>query len=406
MLNHANIFILFVSIKRGKNLHVIGEGLTFDDVLIVPVRSTISSRKDIDTSTRLTKNILLNIPIGSVPMDTVTESEMAIALAREGGLGIIHRFLTIAEQCNEVLKVKNAGVDTTTSSGTLMKEIAPLYLNGSKPTLDKEGRLVCCAAVGLKDTLERADALIKAGCDILCLDVAHAHSDNFIKAIRDVKKEFDIDLIAGNVATREGAEDFVSAGVDCVKVGIGPGSTCITRIVTGCGIPQLTAISWAAEACSGQNVTIIADGGMRCSGDLVKALAAGADVGIFGGLFSGTDEATSKMIVENGKKYKICRGMASSGAMKRRLAVEDNENCANGNGSNGNGKYTAPEGAEIKVPYRGGIHNLIANLEAGLRSGMSYCGAHNLAELRQNARFMRVTSATKIESEPHNEFWI
>lgn len=394
MLNHANIFNPVELIRRGKNLHVIGEGLTFDDVLIVPVRSSVSSRKDIDTSTRLTKNVLLNMPIGSVPMDTVTESEMAIALAREGGLGIIHRFLTIAEQCNEVLKVKNAGVDTTT------------YPNGSKPTLDKEGRLISCAAIGLKDTLERSNALIKAGCDILCLDVAHAHSDNFIKAIRDVKKEFDVDLIAGNIATREGAEDFVSAGVDCVKVGIGPGSTCITRIVTGCGIPQLTAISWAAEACKGQNVTVIADGGMRCSGDLVKALAAGADVGIFGGLFSGTDEAPSKMIIENDKKYKICRGMASSGAMKRRLAVEDNENCANENGLNGNGKYTAPEGAEIKVPYQGSIHNLIANLEAGLRSGMSYCGAYNLAELKQNARFIRVTSATKIESGPHNEFWI
>ncbi len=407
-------------------MQLIGEGLTFDDVLIVPVRSSVSSRKDVDTTTWITKNIRLSIPVGSVPMDTVTESAMAIALARGGGFGIIHRFLSIDDQCNEVLKVKQAApvitegvmenigavvnssnetnVSLLTGKGVDFNSASFLSVNnfnGIKPALDSDDHLVCSAAVGLKDTVERAGTLLKAGCNLLCLDIAHAHSDNFIRAVRDIKREFDTDLMIGNIATREAAEDLISAGADCVKVGIGPGSTCTTRLVTGCGVPQLTAISWVSEACREQNIPLIADGGMRSSGDLVKALAAGADCGVFGGLFSGTDEAPSMLVIENGKKYKIARGMASAGAMKRRLEIENKIQTDPASLSS-----IAPEGAEIIVPYMGSIQGVVNSLAAGLRSGLSYCGARNLKELRKNARFIRVSAATQKESTPHNDFFV
>lgn len=398
----GSVFILVLLIKRGKNLHL-NDGITFDDVLIIPVRSSISSRKEIDTSTKITKNIRLNIPVLSSAMDSVTESEMAIGLGREGGLGVIHRFLTIEEQCNEVLKVKNADPYAPLPKSSVITQEFPVYTSFSSPVVDKNKKLLCCAAVGLKDTMERSSALVNAGCDVLCFDIAHGHCDDLLSAIRKVKKEFDIDIIAGNIATAEAAEDLISAGADCVKVGIGPGSTCITRIVTGCGVPQLTAVSWAAEICRNQNAGLIADGGMRCSGDLVKALAAGADAGMFGGLFSGTNEAASKTVNENGKTYKLCRGMASMGAMKKRLEVE----VANGNGNgNGNGKRTAPEGTEIKIPCIGSVHDLVSNIEAGLRSGMSYCNAHNLQELKTNAKFVKITPATQVESRAHSDFWV
>ncbi len=385
-------------------MHLIGEALTFDDVLIVPAKSSVSSRKNVDISTRLTKNVTLNVPVISAAMDTVTEAEMAKAMGRNGGLGVVHRFMSIEEQCNEVLKVKQASpfvtetvIESTADSDVLLKEKISLSFNGFSPSLDKEDRLVCSAAVGVKDVIERSDALLKAHCDVLCLDVAHGHAESVIKSIKEIRRVFgDVDLIAGNVATYEGAEDLITAGADCVKVGIGGGSTCTTRLVTGCGVPQLTAISWCAEACEKYGTTMIADTSMRSSGDLVKALAAGGDAGMFGGLFSGTDEAPSPLVIENGRKYKLCRGMASSGAMKRRWELEGK------NGTNG----TAPEGVEIIVPYNGSVSDVIKNLAGGLRSGMSYCGAHTLAELKKNARFVRVSASTPRESAPHSDFFV
>lgn len=385
-------------------MHIIGEGLTFDDILIVPVRSSVYSRKTVDISVQLTKNVALNIPIISAAMDTVTESKMAIAMAREGGLGVIHRFMSVEEQCNEVLKIKNAApyvteaVEEYTGNEMLLKEKMTIKFT-SNPALDKEQRLLSCAAIGVKDTVERSDALLKSGCDVLCLDVAHAYSERTIKAIKELRKEHgDVDLIVGNVATYEGAEDLITAGADCVKVGIGGGSTCTTRIVTGCGVPQLTAITWCAEACEKYGIALIADTSMRNSGDLVKALAAGGDAGMFGGLFAGCDEAPSLLVIENGSKYKIARGMASRGAMKRRMEIETNSVDVKND--------AAPEGVEITVPYQGSISDVLRNLIGGLRSGMSYCNAHSLADLKKNARFVRVSASTHKESEPHNDFFV
>lgn len=384
-------------------MRVFGDGLTFDDVLIVPVRSSVYSRKLVDISVQLTKNVKLNAPIISAAMDTVTEAKMAITMAREGGLGVIHRFMSVEEQCNEVLAVKKSApyvteaVEEYTGSEILLKEMMAIKFT-SNPALDKEQRLLSCAAIGVKDTVERSDALLKSGCDVLCLDVAHAHSERTIKAIKELRKEFgNIDLIVGNVATYEGAEDLITAGADCVKVGVGGGSTCTTRIVTGCGVPQLTAIAWCAEACEKYGATLIADTSMRNPGDLVKALAAGGDAGMFGGLFAGADEAPSLLVIENGSKYKIARGMASRGAMKRRMEIETRVDVKNA---------ATPEGVEITVPYQGSISDVLRNLVGGLRSGMSYCNAHSLAELKKNARFVRVSASTQKESEPHNDFFV
>jgi len=374
-------------------LRIIGEGLTFDDVLLVPLRSSVKTRRDVDVSTRLTGNIALSSPVISAPMDTVTTSSMASSMARNGGLGIIHRFLGIEDQCAEVEMVKNASVNLDVEeSGNLLVKSKNIALT------DRQGRLVCGAAVGIKDTLERSAALVKAGCDVLCLDIAHAHSESMISAIRAVKTEFpDTDLIAGNIATAEAAEDLISAGADVVKVGIGPGSTCTTRIVTGCGMPQLTAIAICKEICKQNGIAMIADGGMRGSGDLVKALAAGADAGMFGGLFAGTNEAPSVLVEDGGKKFKVARGMASAGAFQSKLEIEGRLHEAHG---------TVPEGAEIRVPYHGSVDKVMAHLLAGLRSGMSYCNAHAIEDLQKNARFIKVSHSTQKESGPHNEFFI
>ena len=460
------------------------EGLTFDDVLLEPKKNIVSSRKDVDTRTKFSRNISLKIPIVSANMDTVTESAMAITLARLGGIGVIHRFLTIEQQVDEVLKVKRSesfiiekpctlpsgstlqdaknlmseksisgilivdndrliGIITSKDlmfetelgqpiSNRMTKNVitarpettlydAKKILHNARveklPLIDKDcnlkglitakdilkheqypeaskdtkGRLRVAAAIGIKgDYLERAGALAKAEVDALVLDIAHGHSDDAIEAIKIIKKEFpNIDLVAGNVATKEAVHDMMAAGVDGIKTGVGPGSICITRIVTGAGIPQLTAIIECAKA---SDVPVIADGGIKTSGDITKALAAGASSVMIGNLLAGTDESPGISIVRNNRKYKINRGMASLAAtINRNKEMKDKEF-----------GDVVPEGVEAIVPYKGSAHEIINQLTGGLRSGISYCGARNILELQQNAVFIKMSPAGLHESRPHD----
>ncbi|MBI2672788.1 IMP dehydrogenase [Candidatus Woesearchaeota archaeon] len=468
------------------------EGLTFDDVLLVPKKSPVYSRKDVNTRTKLSKNIYLNTPIISANMDSVTESDMAIALAREGGIGMIHRFLPIKDQVEEVLKVKRSetiiienpytftpdrslleakgfmekydingmvivnekneiiGIMTardilfeenlskkiyevmtkeviTAKFGISVEEAKKILhenrieklplvdennvLKGLITTKDiikrekyplsskdNKGRFMVGAAIGVKDDyLERAEALLKAGADILVLDIAHGHSDTAISCIREIKNKFgNIELIAGNVATAEGAEDLIKAGADAIKVGVGGGGVCTTRIVTGSGVPQLTAIIDCAKVAKKYNIPVIADGGIKFSGDITKALAAGASTVMIGRLLAGTDESPGTTIIRDGRKYKIYRGMASLGAnMGRsyRNIKEIDENLFS---------EVVPEGVESMVPYRGNVSEIIHQLIGGLRSGMSYCGAKNIEELQINAAFIKMSPAGLRESHPHD----
>lgn len=465
-------------------------GLTFDDVLLIPSRSPVRSRAEVDVSTVLVKGIRLNIPIVSANMDSVTESAMAIAMARLGGIGIIHRFMEIDRQVAEVQRVKRAEAYViekpyTISPNTTVGEVKQLMrdtgvsgflvvddenrllgivsrrdvrfvgqdeksvvevmtprerlvvgspkttleeamrllnehkleklplvdegwhlkglitakdverlVNPSNAAKDSKGRLLVGAAIGVRgDYLERAAKLVEADVDVLVLDVAHGHSDMVIEAIKKVKREFpSVPLIAGNVATPEGTEDLIQAGADAVKVGIGPGAACTTRIVTGAGVPQLTAIMWCAEAASKMGVPIIADGGIRHSGDITKALAAGASTVMIGSLLAGTDESPGYFVVRDGVKYKVYRGMASLSANMRRRLLERSELDPE------TVSQIVPEGVESYVPYRGRVEEVVNQLVGGLRSGMSYCGARNLEELRRNARFIRITEAGAAES--------
>ena len=471
----------------------IREGLTFDDVLLIPKRSPIISRSQTNLKTRLSRNISLNIPIISANMDTVTESPMAIALAREGGIGIIHRFMTIQDQVDEVLKVKRSesvmieqpytiSIDSTVGyakkimhdfgiSGLLIekdkklagiitkrdllfetnfennvssvmskdvvfaelgttiekakdilhknrieklpiidkdKQIIGLitskdilkmeeFPNASK---DKKGRLLVGAAVGVKgDYLERTEALLDAGADVMVVDIAHGHSDNAINCVHLIKKAFkDCELIAGNIATGHGTEDLIRAGVDAVKVGVGSGSICITRVITGSGVPQLTAILDSVKIAKEYEVPVISDGGIRNSGDLTKALAAGSSSVMVGSLLGGTDESPGKTLVKNGKKYKIYRGMASFYASLGRKYREEGEQLIESEDLN---DYV-PEGVEAMVSYKGNVVEIIRQLVGGLRSGLSYCGAKTINEMQQNAEFVRITTAGYIESQPHD----
>ncbi len=471
----------------------IREGLTFDDVLLIPKRSPIISRSQTNLKTRLSRNISLNIPIISANMDTVTESPMAIALAREGGIGIIHRFMTIQDQVDEVLKVKRSesvmieqpytiSIDSTVGyakkimhdfgiSGLLIekdkklagiitkrdllfetnfennvssvmskdvvfaelgttiekakyilhknrieklpiidkdKQIIGLitskdilkmeeFPNASK---DKKGRLLVGAAVGVKgDYLERTEALLDAGADVMVVDIAHGHSDNAINCVHLIKKAFkDCELIAGNIATGHGTEDLIRAGVDAVKVGVGSGSICITRVITGSGVPQLTAILDSVKIAKEYEVPVISDGGIRNSGDLTKALAAGSSSVMVGSLLGGTDESPGKTLVKNGKKYKIYRGMASFYASLGRKYREEGEQLIESEDLN---DYV-PEGVEAMVSYKGSVVEIIRQLVGGLRSGLSYCGAKTINEMQQNAEFVRITTAGYIESQPHD----
>ncbi len=469
-------------------------GLTYDDVLLVPKRSSVVSRATIDVSTMLTKNISLHIPIVSSNMDTVTESEMAILLARLGGIGVIHRFMSIEEQVRQVKKVKrsegyiiekpytispnkkaleaiqfmeNTGVsglivvnndkeivgivtrrdfllqedlEKKTVSDIMTKDVIkapfgisleeaktilrehrieklPLIdergriaglittkdiiqrLERPNATKDKKGRLRVGAAIGVRgDYVERSEALLEAETDVLVLDVAHGHSDLAINALKKIKSEFpNAEVIAGNVATKQGTEDLIIAGADGVKVGVGPGSICITRLVAGAGVPQLTAVMDAAEAAEPYGVPIIADGGIRKSGDIVKALMAGASTVMIGSLLAGTTESPGFPVLRNGKRYKVIRGMASLGATIGREYREKK-----GAFDESDFSQVVPEGVEALVPFKGSAEEIIHQLVGGLKSGISYCGGTNIEEARKNAEFIRITNAGIKESAPHD----
>ena len=470
------------------------EGLTFDDVLLVPKRSPIISRSQTDLKTKLSTNIKINIPIISANMDTVTESDMASALAREGGIGIIHRFTTIQDQVKEVLKVKRSesviieqpytigphntikeahaimsekgisgllveddnkklcGIITrrdivfeknlnmnvsnlmtkdviSAKVGTTIEQAKEIlhknkmeklpildeekkiiglitgkdilkmekYPNASK---DKKGRLLVGAAVGVKDDyLERTEALLNNGADVIVVDIAHGHSDNAINTVKLIKKAFPTcELIAGNVATEKGTEDLIKAGVDAVKVGVGSGSICITRIITGSGVPQLTAIIDSVKMAKKYDIPVISDGGTRTSGDVTKALAAGSSSVMIGSMFGGTDESPGKTLVKNGKKYKMYRGMASFSASLGRKYRENAEMDIDNDDLN---DYV-PEGVEAMVPYKGSVIEIIRQLVGGVRSGLSYCGVKTISEMYENAEFIKISAAGYKESHPHD----
>ena len=468
------------------------EGLTFDDVLLIPAESDVLPN-EVDLSTNLTKNIKLNIPLMTSAMDTVTESNMAIAIAREGGIGVIHKNMTIEDQATEVDKVKRSenGVITnpfflspqhtamdaeglmrkykisgvpiceadgtlvgiltnrdmrfmtdysvriadvmtpkeklvTAMAGTTLEEAKKILMaskveklplvdkNGKLTGLvtikdieksvkypntarDKEGRLLCAAAIGVtNDMLDRAGALVNSQVDALILDSAHGHSKNILKAIDKVKNAFpEISLIAGNVATAEGTEALIKAGADAVKVGIGPGSICTTRVVAGIGVPQITAIYDSAEMADKYGIPIIADGGIKYSGEIVKAIAAGGSVVMVGSLVAGCEESPGETEIYQGRQFKVYRGMGSLGAM--------NKGSADRYFQNGTKKFV-PEGVEGRVPYKGAVGDTVFQMMGGLRSGMGYVGCHNISELRTNAKFVKITGAGLVESHPHDVY--
>ncbi len=475
-------------------MNEIQTGLTYDDVLLVPKRSDITSRKEVSLATNITKKIRLNIPIIPANMDSVSEATMAIAMARAGGLGVIHRFLIIEQQVSEILKVKRSEsvmiekpyiiqpdvtlgdakrlmndygvtsllvVDTyrklmgmlshrdyvyetdfskkvselmtrrekliTGFVGTTViqaKDLLKQYKIEKIPIIDdqntihglitgkdiknqekyplaakdKKGRLLVGGSIGVKsDFLDRAQALISAGVDILVIDIAHGHSGSVINTTKALKNEFpDVPIMAGNIATAQGYEDLVNAGADCVKVGVGPGAVCTTRIITGAGVPQLTAVMNVAKSSERMGIPFIADGGIESSGSIVKALAAGAHAVMMGQMFAGTDESPGTTVSRGGKKFKIYRGMASLGANMGRKQKE------NGDLKDGDLNEYVPEGVEAVVPYRGSVTEVLGQLLGGLRSGMSYCGAHTLEELKRNAEFIRITSSGIKESNYHD----
>ncbi len=350
------------------SLSEIRTGLTFDDVLLVPRRSSIRSRQDVSLRTRLTRNIPVELPVVAANMDTVTEVEMAIALGRLGGVGVIHRFLPVDEQAHQVEVVKK-----------------------------HEGGLIAAAAVGVSseaDLLERAAALVAAGVDALVLDIAHGHAGHAIAGVEALKQHFPgVDVIAGNVATADGARDLEQAGADAIKVGVGPGGVCTTRLVAGVGVPQLSAIDDVVAVALG--VPVIADGGIRSSGDIAKALAAGADSVMIGSLLAGTRESPGEVEQTSAGLVKRYRGMASVEAVQQRAArsgeVIDEEYF----------EQRAAEGVEGTVPYKGAADRVVASLMGGLKSAMSYLDARNLAQFRQNAEFVRVTPVGLRENHPH-----
>ncbi len=470
----------------------ITEAVTFDDVLLVPRLSDVTP-DETDTSTRLTNSIKLNIPLISAPMDTVTESALAIALAQEGGLGVVHKNMSPQIQALEVEKVKRSENGVITDPVTLSPEDSiakatelmaqqnvsgfPVTLDGNrngevvgiltrrdmkfvdssdqlvgelmtsknlvksgmsttleeaeammvrarveklilvddknhlcglvtmrdienirhhpKACRDSRGRLRVGAAVGVHQ-YDRVEALIAVEVDVVVVDTAHGHSLNVLDTIREIKKRWDIDVIAGNVATQEGAEALIEAGADAVKVGIGPGSICTTRIVSGVGVPQLTAIVNACKAADKHNIPVIADGGIRQSGDIGKAIAAGASAVMLGSLFAGLDESPGELILHRGRRFKTYRGMGSEGAMGSGSA--DRYSQANVT----NTKKYVPEGVEGRVPYRGPLGDFVYQMVGGLKAAMGYCGTENIVDLRNQATFVRVSGASLIESHPHD----
>ena len=467
---------------------IIGEGITFDDVLLVPSYSEVIPNQ-VDLSTYLTKGIKLNIPMMSAGMDTVTEHRMAIAMARQGGIGIIHKNMSIEQQAEEVDKVKRSenGVITdpfylspehtladanelmakfrisgvpitegrklvgiitnrdlkfeedfskkikesmtseglvTAQEGITLEEAKKILAKARKeklPIVDKDfnlkglitikdiekqikyplsakdaqGRLLCGAAIGITaNCLERAEALVKAKVDVVVLDSAHGHSANVLRTVRMIKDAFpDLQVIAGNVATGAGAKALIEAGADCVKIGIGPGSICTTRVVAGIGVPQITAIMSAYEEAKKAGIPIIADGGIKYSGELTKAIAAGADVCMLGSMLAGCDESPGDFELYQGRKYKVYRGMGSIAAM---------ENGSKDRYFQENAKKLVPEGVEGRVAYKGHVEDTVFQLIGGLRSGMGYCGAENIEKLKTTGRFIKISAASLKESHPHD----
>jgi IMP dehydrogenase len=464
-------------------------GLTFDDVLLMPLKSSVLP-KEVDISTMLTRNVRINVPIVSAAMDTVTESDLAIAVAREGGIGIIHRAMSPERQRSEVDKVKKSesgmildpitippdapisealalmekyrisgvpvtekgkltGIITnrdlrfetqfskrvsevmtkerliTASVGTDLdkaQKILHKYKIEKLPIVDKNnylkglitikdiekrkkypnackdavGRLCVGAAIGTgEDSLLRAELLVKAGADVIVIDTAHGHTTPVINTLKAVKKRFDVDVIAGNIATAEAARDLIKAGADGIKVGIGPGSICTTRIIAGAGVPQITAIKNCYDVAKKHGVPIIADGGIKYSGDITKALAVGAHSVMIGSLFAGTDESPGEIVLFQGRSYKVYRGMGSIGAMEQ--GSKDRYFQAGVKSAK-----LVPEGVEGRVPYKGPLSQSVHQLIGGLRSGMGYCGCANLDELREKARFIRITNAGLRESHVHD----
>ena len=465
------------------------EGLTFDDVLLIPAKSSVTPNM-IDLKTRLAGDIMLNTPIMTAAMDTVSESRMAIAIAREGGIGIIHKNMTIEQQVEEVDKVKRSengvivnpfsltadktvqeadelmgkykisgvpivdangklegiltnrdlrfitdfsikigdvmtkenlvtapvGTDLAAAQNILMKhkiEKLPIvdengYLKGlitikdiekavqyPNSARDKNGRLLCGAAIGVTaDVLDRAKALVEAQVDVLSLDSAHGHSANIIKCVKMIKEAFpNIPVIAGNIATAEAAEDLIKAGADCLKVGIGPGSICTTRVVAGIGVPQITAVYDVACVAAKYDIPVIADGGIKYSGDIVKALAAGANVVMLGSLLAGCEEAPGAVEIYQGRQFKVYRGMGSLAAMEKGSKDRYFQEGA---------RKLVPEGVEGRVPYKGALSDTVFQLVGGIRSGMGYCGCPTIPDLHENAKFVRITGAGLKESHPHD----
>ncbi len=471
----------------------IKDGLTFDDVLLIPAESSVLP-SEVDTSTRLTPTIRLAVPIVSAAMDTVTESRLAITLARAGGIGIVHRNLSIVDQVAEVDMVKRSqsgmiadpvtlppdapvtaalalmakyrisGVPITDTMGHLVglltnrdlrfvdevdqpienvmrkpplvttpvgttldqaKEVLWQHRIEKLPVVDDEGmlrglitvkdikkrsqypdatsddrgRLRCGAALGVGgDSLERADALAAAGVDVLVIDTSHGHNRGVIDSVKAVRDRTGLPIIAGNIATAEAAAALIDAGADAVKVGIGPGSICTTRVVAGVGVPQITAIHDCARAVAGREVTVIADGGVQLSGDIAKAIAAGADSVMLGSLLAGVDESQGEIVLHQGERYKEYRGMGSLGAMKGRSYSKDRYF----QGEVTDADKLVPEGIEGRVAYKGPVSNILYQLVGGLRMAMGYCGAETVADLQTRARFVRITAAGLRESHPHD----
>ncbi len=466
---------------------IAGEGITFDDVLLLPGWSQVVP-SEIDVSSRFTRKVALNIPLCSSAMDTVTEAALAVALAYEGGIGVIHKNMTGEDQAREVYQVKRTvsgvivdpvtlgpdakvcearrAMETHKISGlpivdserrvvgiltsrdlrfhkdddqpvsavmttklvkrppgtTLeqakdvlhqmkveklllidadgklaglitIKDINKLH-QFPRANLDSEGRLRVAAAVGVKDD-ERVERLVAAQCDVVVVDTAHGHSKNVVEAVRRIKKRFDVQVVAGNVATADGAKALVDAGVDAVKVGIGPGSICTTRVISGVGVPQLTAIADAVRACSPAGVPVIADGGVRYSGDITKALAAGAHSVMCGSLFAGLEESPGELIIHRGRTFKQYRGMGSLGAM---VAGSSDRYSQGGVQKD----KLVPEGVEGRVPYRGRLSDFVYQMVGGLRAGMGYVGAADIGELQTKARFVKITGASLRENHPHD----
>jgi IMP dehydrogenase len=335
-------------------------GLSYGDVLLVPQRSPVESRSHVDLSTRLTDAIELETPLLSAPMDTVTGPETAIALARAGGFGTVHRFMSVDEQAAAVRTAAQAG--------------------------ERVG-----AAIGIdEDYLGRTESVLEAGADCVTIDVAHGHLESCLAAVEQVREEFDPELVAGNVATPEGVSDLYGAGADCVKVGIGPGSHCTTREIAGAGVPQLTAVDDCADRAHDLGVPVIADGGIRCSGDAVKALMAGADTVMMGSLFAGTDEAPGELVERDGRRYKRSRGMATTVANERRTDKDD-------------GAPAADEGVEGLTEYKGPLSAVADEFAAGIRSGLSYCGGRTIPEARENAEFIRVAPSAREREGAHSD---